>query len=39
MTIKRTQDFLSDDVDIIIFSISITRFEAQKVKKLLKKKI
>jgi len=34
---KELEDFLSDDVDIIIFSISITRFEAQKVKETLKK--
>tara|TARA_B100000780_G_C21029997_1_gene412982 strand:+ start:14 stop:946 length:933 start_codon:yes stop_codon:yes gene_type:complete len=34
---KELNDFLSDDVDIIIFSISITRFEAQKVKETLEK--
>ena len=34
---KELADFLSDDVDIIIFSISITRFEAQKVRDILEK--
>jgi pyruvate/2-oxoglutarate/acetoin dehydrogenase E1 component len=34
---KELADFLSDDVDIIIFSISITRFEAQKVRETLEK--
>jgi pyruvate/2-oxoglutarate/acetoin dehydrogenase E1 component len=34
---KELADFLSNDVDIIIFSISITRFEAQKVRDILEK--
>jgi pyruvate/2-oxoglutarate/acetoin dehydrogenase E1 component len=34
---KELADFLSDNVDIIIFSISITRFEAQKVRDILEK--
>ena len=34
---KELADFLSNDVDIIIFSISITRFEAQKVRETLEK--
>ena len=34
---KELKDFLYDDVDIIIFSISITRFTAQKVKNILEK--
>ena len=34
---EELKDFLYDDADIVIFSISITRFTAQKVKKTLEK--